>query len=121
MNQLRSYLGEREEDESPLVKPGMRDDEIFGFENKISIKEYVDIYGAGGVGEAGLPSKLFLYLLREAKEIPGRKPGSYLTNEVQKPRLLFEAYGFGLVNRGELYDFDLFGEKREGFPQVLLS
>jgi len=75
VKKLGGDLRQRHQDEEPLREAWVGDGEGCGIDDLSSIEEEVNIYWAGGIGEAGPAAKLALDPLDEVEQLMGAKPG----------------------------------------------
>ena len=57
MDPVRIEFGHRHQDEPPLMKTGMRNGELRGVDDPLSIEQHVQINGAGSVSQPGVTTQ----------------------------------------------------------------
>jgi hypothetical protein len=107
-DEIRLDLGQRAEDESPLVEPGMRDPEARLVDLLFPVDEQIEIERPRSLGrdsrpvaaEAGLDGE------EEVEERPRRQLGLERKGTVQEARLIQKAHRLRIDQRGDADHLD---------------
>ena len=102
VDEVGGDLSQGDKDKGSLRQTRMGDDQLRCLDDQIAIKKYVDIDGAGSIGEAGHSIQGDLDPLNQGKKLEGTDISGSTANGVEEQGLLLVAHGLGLVDRGDL-------------------
>lgn len=106
MDRMGSDLGQGHENKIPTVHPRMRNDESWGFDDRLPRKKNIDINDPGAAIFARDPFHGFFNGLNPIQKFQGLERGFDFENLIEKPGLIPKIDRFGPIDRGGPKDFD---------------
>src|SRR5690606_9978780 len=104
--QIARHFQEGNQDEGPLLHPGMGNGQFLPVKNAVPVQQDVDVQGAGSPADGPHPVKPPLDLLGDRKKLLRRKGGVGGGDQVEKIRLLHRTDGGRLIDGGDPGDAD---------------